>query len=57
MARARINKEASSCPEFPWFYTVEHEPRQEDALDYGSVESFERALECVEAAIKHPERY
>lgn len=34
---------------------MEDEPPREDALDYGSVESYARAIECVEWVLKHPE--
>ncbi len=37
--------------EFPWYFTVEHDPPRPDAYDYGSVETFERAVECAEAAL------
>lgn len=32
---------------FPWFFTVENVPPTDDAYDYGSVETFDRAIECV----------
>lgn len=49
--RARIYKDAAQSPEFPWFYTVENNPPTEDALDYGSVETWERAMRCVSDAL------
>lgn len=41
--RILIRKDRS-VPFFPWFFTVEHEPRREDAYDYGSLETFEAAM-------------
>jgi hypothetical protein len=42
--RILIRKDSSPDPQFCWYYTVEHEPRQEDALDYGSCESWQEEL-------------
>lgn len=55
--RVRIYKDVQASPEFPWFYSVEHDPPREDALDYGSVESWERACRCVQHVLDHPENY
>ena len=32
---------------YPWHYTVEWDPREEDAMDYGSLETWELALHCA----------
>lgn len=55
--RAKIYKDTNASLEFPWFYTVEHEPRREDALEYGSVESWGRAMRIVCHVLTHPEEY
>lgn len=53
--RAKIRKDPTHADQFNWFYTVEHEPPGPDALDYGSVESWEEAMRCVEAVLKEDE--
>ena len=32
---------------FPWFYIIENDPPTADAYDYGSVATFEEAIQCV----------
>lgn len=41
---------------FPWSYVVENVPPTDDAYDYGSVETFTRAVECVKSAIAERDR-
>ena len=41
--------------EFPWYFQeVTH---GDDCDDYGSVETFERAIECVRYSLENPEPY
>lgn len=53
--RVKIRKSTTLDPDFPWEYTVEDMPPREDALDYGNVESYRRAIECAEYALKNPD--
>ncbi|MHB1100346.1 MAG: hypothetical protein ACYCZR_12405 [Burkholderiales bacterium] len=40
---------------YPWFYEVEHDPPEEDASDYGSVQTWQQALACVNEALAERE--
>lgn len=55
--RISIRRDTSIGDGYSWFFTVEHVPAGEDAMEYGSLATFEEALHAAEWSALHPEQF